>query len=537
MRSWVLIAAFVLLITGCAKKEDHVFDNPADPQSTTYVGHEVRDPADPINVPEVEITDAPTTIKINVAYTYVAAASDPNPAGLHAGQIVRYDWDFGDGTKTEDASASEQHTYMKDGTYLVRVTVTDDDGNTKTSTRQVTVTRGQYPVAYPGSSYTVKINVPLMLYGSGTDADGRVVRYEWDFDGDSMYEWSSTTSGQTSHTYAIAGTYTARLRVTDDDGNMDTRLVQVEVFERYYDVSTVQLDRTLTGHTRRVSSVAVSPDGQYVVSGSWDNTVKVWRLSDGALVHRLAGHMGYVSSVAVSPDAQYVVSGSADSTVKVWRLSDGALVCTLTGHTSWVESVAVSPPSPGGTQDGQYVVSGSWDNTVKVWRLADGTLMHTLTEHTGWIESVAVSPDGQYVVSGSLDKTVKMWRLADGVLVRTLTEDTGVRSVAVSPDGQYVVSGSYEEIKVWRLADGALVQTLTEDTGYTGTVWSVAVSPDGQYVVSGTSDAKVWRLFDGARVCTLIGRSSVESVAVSPDGQYVVSGALDGTVKVWRAQQ
>jgi len=226
---WAGVLSCAALLVACARETDKVFDNPADPQSTAYVGHEVRDPKDPINVPSVEITDAPTTIKINVAYTYVATASDPNPKGLHVGQIVRYDWDFGDGTKKEDASATEQHTYTTAGTYTVTVTVTDDDGNTKTSTRQVTVTRGKYPVAYSGGPYTVKINVALTFNGTSNDSDGVVRNYEWDFDGDGTYDWSSTTTGQTSHTYATANTYTARLRVMDDDNNAATDSAQVTV--------------------------------------------------------------------------------------------------------------------------------------------------------------------------------------------------------------------------------------------------------------------------------------------------------------------
>ena len=78
--------------------------------------------------------------------------------------------------------------------------------------------------------------------------------------------------------------------------------------------------RTLEGHTNGVYSVAVSPDGQHIVSGSWDNTVRVWRLADGAAVRTLEGHTSIVFSVAVSPDGQHIVSGLEDKTVRVWSL-------------------------------------------------------------------------------------------------------------------------------------------------------------------------------------------------------------------------
>ncbi|HNZ39874.1 MAG TPA: FlgD immunoglobulin-like domain containing protein, partial [Candidatus Latescibacteria bacterium] len=119
--------------------------------------------------------------------------------------------------------------------------------------------------------------------------------------------------------------------------------------------------RTLTGHTDGVTSVAISPDGQTIVSSSLDGTIKVWRLLDGAILRTLAGHTGYVMSAAITPDGNTIISGGADKTVKRWRLSDGQLLGTFTGHTNWVTSVAVAP-------DGETVVSGSWDYTVKVWR-------------------------------------------------------------------------------------------------------------------------------------------------------------------------
>jgi WD40 repeat protein len=78
--------------------------------------------------------------------------------------------------------------------------------------------------------------------------------------------------------------------------------------------------RTLKGHTQAVGAVAISPHGQWIVSGSYDGTLRVWHLSDGTHVRTLEGHTRYVRSVAISPDGQWIVSGSWDSTLRVWRL-------------------------------------------------------------------------------------------------------------------------------------------------------------------------------------------------------------------------
>ena len=140
--------------------------------------------------------------------------------------------------------------------------------------------------------------------------------------------------------------------------------------------SIAQLTPTITrewrriGNTAPVMSVAISPDGNTIVSGSEDRSIGVWGLHDGLLRRTLAGHTGSVSSVAISPDGKTIVSGSMDGTIKLWDLADGAPLRTLTADL-FVIGVAVSP-------DGSTIISGSYDNTIKVWNLADGALLRTL---------------------------------------------------------------------------------------------------------------------------------------------------------------
>jgi aspartate 1-decarboxylase len=210
------------------------------------------------------------------------------------------------------------------------------------------------------------------------------------------------------------------------------------------------VDTLVTGHTDHmgsVLSVAISPDGHTLVSGSDDKTIKVWNLQSGKLLRTLAGHGGVVFSVAISPDGHTLVSGSGDKTIKVWNLQNGELLRTLAGHGDRVRSVAISP-------DGHTLVSGSGDLTIWVWNLQSGELLRALAGHGGWIDKrvlVAISPDGHTLVSGSGDKTIKVWNLQNGELLHTFTGHTGsVYSVAISPDGHTLVSGSDDKtIKVW----------------------------------------------------------------------------------------
>ena len=288
------------------------------------------------------------------------------------------------------------------------------------------------------------------------------------------------------------------------------------------------LVRTLSGHSGGVYTVAVTPDGRRAVSGSDDETLKVWDLESGAELTTLRGHSKLVRAVAVTPDGRRAVSGSWDRTLKVWDLASGRVLRTLYGQFDGVNAVAVTP-------DGRRVVSGSEDNTLNVWDLESLEWQMALRGHAAAIRAVAVTRDGRRAVSGSEDRTLKVWDLESGAELVTLRGHRhDVHAVAVTPDGRRVVSGSYDEtLKVWDLESGAELTTLL---GHRYEVDAVAVTPDGRQAVSGAEDKtlKVWDLESGTELATLPGHSSkVWAVALTPDGRRVISGSGDGTLKVW----
>ena len=134
-----------------------------------------------------------------------------------------------------------------------------------------------------------------------------------------------------------------------------------------YDVETGKELDLLVGHTDVVNSVTFSLDGERIVSGSGDNTLRLWNANTGDPIRTFTGHADEVKSVALSPDGETIVSGSADNTVRLWDPNTGDLIPTFTGHTSLVYGVAFS-------SDGGTVVSGSYDGTVLLWELTPGAV-------------------------------------------------------------------------------------------------------------------------------------------------------------------
>lgn len=307
------------------------------------------------------------------------------------------------------------------------------------------------------------------------------------------------------------------------------------------------------GHSEEITSVAFSPDGRTVLSGSQDNTLKLWDVATGQEIRTFNGHSGDVNSVAFSPDGRTVLSGSKDYTLKLWDAATGREIRTFTRNaeltvSSFATSVAYSP-------DGQTVVSGSDDNAVTLWEVRSGRQILTFAaherplrvtwtspdgrgggvDHSNTVCAVAFSPDRKSILSGCGDWTLQLCDAVTGREIRNFTgHSDAVKSVCFSPDGRTIVSGSSDNtLKLWDVTTGREIRTFT---GHSGEVNSVAFSPDGRTILSGSNDEtlRLWDASTSRAIRTFTGHTKkVSAVAFSPDGTAVLSGSWDKSLKLW----
>ncbi|TDL19786.1 WD40 repeat-like protein [Rickenella mellea] len=307
---------------------------------------------------------------------------------------------------------------------------------------------------------------------------------------------------------------------------------------RMWNASTgAPIGKPFFGHTEGVISVAFSPGGHQIVSGSDDKTLRIWNIHTCTTVAILKGHDSEVTSVAYSSNGQLIASGSNDYTVRMWNTTTGRLVGKpFMGHTRAVTSVAFSP-------NGNYIISGSLDKTLGIWNIQTHT-GKCVEGHSDWIASVALSPDNTKIASGSWDKTICIWNMQTCKMIGKPLKGhkSMVTSVAFSPNGSWIASGSHDEtLRIWSVKSGALVRKFCS---HAGPILSVAVSPDSHWIVSGSCDHTIYiwdtAMFEdkGNKICHFSAhKGPITSVAFSPCNNYIVSGSMtDKTARLWNAE-
>ncbi len=257
-----------------------------------------------------------------------------------------------------------------------------------------------------------------------------------------------------------------------------------------------------------------------------ETAAHLWNRIQRQHITNLKGHTRYIESLAFSPDGNTLATGSSDHTVRLWDTTTGEHKMTLAGHTSSVDTVAFSP-------DGNTLATGSWDDTVRLWDTTTGEHKTLLADQSGGegIRQLVFSPDGETLAILFYNTIgVELWDVNTGARKTRLSTNRHLSCVAFSPDSRRLAGGGWSALYLWHIG----TEARTTLTAHVEEVVSVTFSPDGKTLASASADAlHTWDSATGAQTGTITGHTQyIRGFAVSSDGHTIATGDR-GKIRLW----
>ena len=279
-----------------------------------------------------------------------------------------------------------------------------------------------------------------------------------------------------------------------------------------------------TPQTDFASAIAISSDGKILASSSAKD-IQLWNLETGKLLNTLSSHKGNVRSVAISPGGETLASGSGDGTVKLWDISTGELITSL-WHSGVVTAV-------GFTANGRAVVGCSSDRGMKLWNIYTRQLLHRMNG----TQPIAFGADGFRMATSGGPRYIRLWNVAQGQLLKNLAipitnNDKGIQAIAFSQDGKTIAHAMKGESKilVWDVETWEMRYSLEK---HSEKINAIAISQDGKMLASSSADGNInlWNISNGRLLRSIKGYGAI---VFTPDGQQLVSVTEDNTIQLWQ---
>eukprot|EP00698_Gefionella_okellyi_P005108 TRINITY_DN14689_c0_g1_i1.p1 TRINITY_DN14689_c0_g1~~TRINITY_DN14689_c0_g1_i1.p1 ORF type:complete len:564 (-),score=73.00 TRINITY_DN14689_c0_g1_i1:15-1637(-) len=290
----------------------------------------------------------------------------------------------------------------------------------------------------------------------------------------------------------------------------------------------------LRGHRDNVKCVDfVGDDGRFIVSGSSDNTVRIWRTEDGQCVHTLTGHAARVWDVCSDRSGSLIGSAAGDGSIKIWdmRSTTVGLMQTISGHEGDVYTTVFHP-------DQSHIVSGGYDRTVRLQDIRTNTCIKTFAGHTSSVSRAVCTRHGNLIISGSKDSTIRFWDVVSGLCIKTITSHLGeVTSVELNENNTQLLSAAKDNS--YRLWDIRMIRPLKRFKGHQNTSKNFirgSFGPKQSLVLGGSEDSNLylWDIDSGNVVAKLAGHEGVVySARWNAAQSLMVSCSHDSTVRMW----
>jgi len=285
----------------------------------------------------------------------------------------------------------------------------------------------------------------------------------------------------------------------------------------------------LDGHSDVVSLARFSPGGQHIVTGSWDDTARLWDVKTGMLLHTLGGHVDAVTAAAFAPDGHSVVTADHKGIIRLWETATGRLTHKLPGHVARVRLLDFS-------KDGRKLISGSYDRSIRIWNVENGESIAVLRNLGEKVLHVQFASGMAIAVTASKDGILRVRDVLDNQVLNEVPTHLpdGISKALVSPAiDRIAVITSDRRLQLW---DANSRELLFEDSEmWTATPFG-AFSLDGKWLlVAKPRKTHVWDAISGKKVTTLQGPKNqiMATVAISPNGNLVATAFVGGTIFIW----